>query len=267
MKHSQISAVKRPTQIVAGGVSAANIRKEKAKCAAVAPGREGAAREKIARLRHLRLRQAAKLAQLDRHLASAARGFGAVLRLLVFLPGILSLVGKAQAGERLPTLVGGWQRGGPGFFLADAADSLPDPHSFGAVGWLVVGLVGIIGFLGMALAAINGVLALRSRILGEDRIKQPFMVKEADRWATHGDLAELRRDHEALELRVETHYSKIMEEGQKREERIQTAIKENGRADEQRITKLHERINVVAQMKAVVELIASRLNVKLGGGS
>ncbi len=70
--------------------------------------------------------------------------------------------------------------GAEGFTLI--ADSLPDPRSFGAVGWLVVGIVGLIGFYGVVMAAIAGTFAVLDRVKGKSKnepqeLKQPIIVK------------------------------------------------------------------------------------------
>lgn len=166
-----------------------------------------------------------------------------------------------------PSPVGGPAAVSP--LLAEAVDTLPDPHSFGAVGWLFVGIVGFVGIAGMVLAAINGFLSLRAKIRGEEphRLEMPIETRESIRYATHEEMRQLRRDHEALAVQVGVHYEKLMQEGHGREERVRTAIKEVDAAGERRAVDLHNRINVVAEMKAIVQLIASRLNINLGGNS
>ena len=71
---------------------------------------------------------------------------------------------------------------GPDVRLSIAEVPLPDPQSWGAMAWLLAGLIALVGVAGMILAAINGALALRDKLRGRPEpqpqiIAQPITVK------------------------------------------------------------------------------------------
>ncbi len=193
---------------------------------------------------------ARQLALVDRQIARMARLAGIAD---VFF---LCLVQPAQAGIGETPLPG--RVGSAAAFLADAG--LPDPHNYGAMVWVIGGLVALLGLGGMFMAAVNGVLAFRDRMRGNSpqRIEQPITVRAEERWVTVEQLTALREEVRSGNAA-----------GERRRDDLEEKITKLDEAERVRIGTVHKRIDDLAESaggtKAIVQLIAANLNIKVGG--
>lgn len=119
--------------------------------------------------------------------------------------------------------------------------ALPDPNSSEAIGWIVLILCGSIGGLFLALNQVADFVGrFRKQAATETEIaNQPIEVKAADRFATREELA-------ALEERLSERQDKL-------EEKLDTAVDKISEAGEDRVRRLHARMDQVLAAVAQVQ--------------